>query len=85
MIMISDHNHGVGQLLGSAEEMHRNLIGSSGVSASVMGLGCSKFGSVSGTSGRAAAFLLQHAFDLGVNLFDTANIYGQGESERLIG
>lgn len=58
----------------------------SGLSASILGLGCSRLGStLSGCGGAAAEALLRHALDAGVTLFDTANIYGQGESERLIG
>lgn len=58
----------------------------SGLSASTIGLGCSRLGStLSGCTGAAAERLLRHALDNGVTLFDTANIYGQGESERLIG
>jgi len=54
--------------------------------ASAIGLGCSRLGStLSGCTGAAAEHLLRHALDNGVTLFDTANIYGQGESERLIG
>jgi len=58
----------------------------SGLVASSIGLGCSRLGStLSGCTGAAAEHLLRHALDNGVSLFDTANIYGQGESERLIG
>ena len=58
----------------------------SGLVASSIGLGCSRLGStLSGCTGAAAERLLRHALDSGVCLFDTANIYGQGESEQLIG
>jgi aryl-alcohol dehydrogenase-like predicted oxidoreductase len=51
-----------------------------------IGLGCSRLGStLSGCGGPEAVRLLRHALDAGVTLFDTANIYGQGESERLLG
>lgn len=54
--------------------------------APLLGLGCSRLGStLSGCSGADAVRLLHHALDAGVTLFDTADIYGQGESERLIG
>lgn len=29
--------------------------------------------------------LVRHAFDLGINLFDTADVYAQGEAERALG
>lgn len=51
-----------------------------------IGLGCSRIGSFGTrqTPGEAVA-LIRRALDLGVTLFDTANIYGQGDSERAIG
>lgn len=51
-----------------------------------LGLGCSRFGSLTGgTDRRGAAALIEAAADLGVCHFDTANIYGQGDSERFLG
>lgn len=49
-----------------------------------LGLGCSRLGSVNGASGDEARRLLHVALDQGVRFFDTANIYAQGDSERLI-
>lgn len=53
---------------------------------SEIGLGCSRLGSmmVNQTSSEILA-LIQGAHRLGVNVFDTANIYGQGRSEQLLG
>lgn len=54
--------------------------------ATAIGLGCSRFGSlVAGTDRRAAARLIDMARDTGVCHFDTADIYGQGDSERFLG
>ena len=51
-----------------------------------LGLGCSRLGSFgSGLSRAESIRLVRQALDAGVNLFDTANIYGQGDSERYIG
>jgi aryl-alcohol dehydrogenase-like predicted oxidoreductase len=51
-----------------------------------IGLGCSRLGStLSNCRGAEAVRLLHHAIDHGVTLFDTADIYGQGESEALLG
>lgn len=50
-----------------------------------LGLGCSRLGSVGGASVDEARTLLQAALDGGVRVFDTSNIYGQGDSERLVG
>jgi aryl-alcohol dehydrogenase-like predicted oxidoreductase len=61
-------------------------LGDSGLAASTIGLGCSRLGSIlSGTSGAAAERLVRGAIDAGVTLLDTADIYGQGDSERLVG
>jgi aryl-alcohol dehydrogenase-like predicted oxidoreductase len=50
-----------------------------------LGLGCARLGSVLGRESADAVRLVQTAFDRGVRFFDTANIYGQGESERILG
>ena len=50
-----------------------------------VGLGCMNvsfgYGSVSESQ---AVSLLQHAFDIGCDFFDTATMYGGGENEKLI-
>lgn len=53
-------------------------------SAVPMGLGCSRLGSVGGPNPDEARALLRRALSDGVRLFDTSNIYGQGDSERLL-
>lgn len=50
-----------------------------------LGLGCNRLGSVLGAPPREAERLVHEALELGVGLFDTADIYGQGESERVLG
>lgn len=50
-----------------------------------LGLGCSRLGSVNGASADEARELLLAAHEGGMRVFDTSNIYGQGDSERLIG
>ncbi len=53
---------------------------------SVLGVGCSRLGSVSNPAPmREIEAMLEAAVDGGVNLFDTADIYGQGDSERTLG
>jgi pyridoxine 4-dehydrogenase len=51
-----------------------------------LGLGCARIGSFNNPSplGESIA-LIRGAMALGVTLLDTANIYGQGDSERAIG
>lgn len=52
----------------------------------VLGLGCSRVGSFGNPAPpQQVRETLAAAMDLGVTLFDTADIYGQGDSEREIG
>lgn len=51
-----------------------------------LGLGCSRLGSVlTGGDLKGAERLVREAIEMGVRHFDTANIYGQGDSERVLG
>jgi aryl-alcohol dehydrogenase-like predicted oxidoreductase len=50
------------------------------------GVGCVKLGSsTSGRSERSEIRLVQQAIDMGYTVFDTADVYGGGASERLLG
>lgn len=49
-----------------------------------LGIGCARLGSVGGLSQTEAQNLLRTALDEGVRFFDTAGIYGQGDSERFL-
>ncbi|TVR84323.1 MAG: aldo/keto reductase [Rhodospirillales bacterium] len=66
--------------------MIRRPLGRTGLTVSALGLGCSRIASL-GTRRSPAEMraLLERALDHGITLFDTADIYGQGDSERLIG
>ena len=56
-----------------------------GVCVSVLGIGCGRVGSISNpVPMREIEATLEAAVAAGVNLFDTANIYGQGDSERTL-
>jgi aryl-alcohol dehydrogenase-like predicted oxidoreductase len=61
---------------------YRNL-GRTGVKVSQFCLGTMMFGRRSGAAESVA--MIEHAFALGVNFIDTANAYGAGESERIVG
>ncbi|MEQ1701971.1 MAG: aldo/keto reductase [Ilumatobacteraceae bacterium] len=51
-----------------------------------LGFGCVRLGSVSsGSSWRTHVRLVEHAIDQGVTTFDTADAYGSGVSERVLG
>jgi len=62
---------------------YRNL-GRSGLQVSVVGLGCNNFGMR--MDYEATEQVVNRAIDLGVNLFDTADVYGgAGKSEEFLG
>ena len=73
--------------------MEWRRLGSTGLRISRLGLGCGNFGGVGsapaffgmGDSEAQAFELMDHAFDAGINVFDTANAYGGGRSETYIG
>ena len=60
----------------------RNL-GRSGLQVSVAGLGCNNFGMRCDKEQSAA--VVRKALELGVNFFDSADIYGGGKSEEFLG
>ena len=66
--------------------LSRNL-GQSGITVSAIGLGCMGLSEFYGkpTQESEAVNLLHRAVDLGVTHFDTAEIYGQGHNEQLLG
>jgi aryl-alcohol dehydrogenase-like predicted oxidoreductase len=61
--------------------MQRRRIGS--LDISVAGVGCNNFGWRIDAS--AAAAVVGTALDLGINFFDTADIYAKGQSEEFLG
>src|SRR5436305_1355417 len=61
----------------------KRRLGDSGREVSVVGLGCNNFGKRPDLDGTAA--VLEAALEAGITLFDTADIYGGGDSERLMG
>lgn len=64
--------------------MKYNYLGQSGLQVSEVGLGCMNFGMVNDAA--ESAKIVHHALDLGVNLFDTADVYGErGKSEEWLG
>ncbi len=61
---------------------YKNL-GRSGLQVSIVGLGCNNFGMRIDKEQTAA--VVNKAIELGVNFFDTANIYGGTRSEEFLG
>jgi aryl-alcohol dehydrogenase-like predicted oxidoreductase len=61
---------------------YRNL-GRTGVKVSKLCLGTMMFGRRTGEADSIA--MIERALDAGINFVDTANAYGEGESERIVG
>lgn len=62
------------------------VLGKSGLEVGEVGLGCWQLGGDWGEVPEAEAFaILETAVGAGINFFDTADVYGGGRSERLIG
>ena len=61
-------------------------VGNSGVQSTVMGLGCMGMSEFYGDQDDVQSMAtLERAFELGVTHFDTANLYGRGHNELLVG
>ncbi|MFB6218594.1 MAG: aldo/keto reductase [Halobacteriaceae archaeon] len=66
--------------------MEYTTLGDSGLSVSRICLGCMGFGGSDwGTDHEESVELVERAIELGVNFFDTANMYSGGDSERILG
>ena len=66
--------------------MKTRCLGKDGLEVSAIGLGCMGMSEFYGTSDEAASSdLLRYAIDSGVTFWDTADMYGSGANERLIG
>jgi len=64
-------------------DMTYRQLGDSGLTVSTVGLGCNNFGRR--IDQEATNAVVRTAIDAGVTLFDTADIYGQGASEEMLG
>lgn len=67
-------------------------LGHSGLDVSPICLGCMSFGTAEGWTHnlwaldeKASRAVIKRALDLGVNFFDTANVYAYGQSEEILG
>jgi len=65
--------------------MRLRPFGKTSLLVSEFGLGCARIGGVFQSSPKTFIDLLVGANDAGINFFDTADMYSQGESEKLIG
>jgi aryl-alcohol dehydrogenase-like predicted oxidoreductase len=73
--------------------MHYKNLGRTGLKVSAVGLGCGNFGGIGsapaffgrGETEQEAFAIMDAAWDMGINFFDTADAYGGGRSESYIG
>jgi aryl-alcohol dehydrogenase-like predicted oxidoreductase len=68
--------------------MRYTQLGRTGLQVSVVGLGCNNFGTramYGGLDADASAAVVSAAVDAGITFFDTADVYGDGDSERFVG
>jgi len=75
--------------------MQHRLFGKTGWRVSLIGLGCWQFGGAitldgkpdgwTGVNDAESAATIKRAVDLGINFFDTADMYGWGHSEEVLG
>lgn len=81
---------------GTASTLPVRTLGRSGITTSAAGLGCWAIGGPANNLGLPMGWStapsdaealegLETAYELGVRLFDTADVYGHGRSERLLG
>ncbi|HEY3750579.1 MAG TPA: aldo/keto reductase [Pseudonocardiaceae bacterium] len=76
-------------------EQRRRKLGRSGIEVSAVGFGCWAIGGPFSAGGKPAGWgavdddesiaAVHRALELGVTFFDTADVYGTGHSERLLG
>jgi aryl-alcohol dehydrogenase-like predicted oxidoreductase len=65
--------------------MEKQVLGQSELKVSRLGLGCMSMAEFYGSSDPAESIRVLHrALDLGINFFDTADLYGFGKSEELL-
>lgn len=71
---------------GGAANPRRRTLGAGGPLVAPVALGCMSFGGFYGPCGpRESRATLARALDLGVDHLDTANVYGDGVSEEIVG
>jgi aryl-alcohol dehydrogenase-like predicted oxidoreductase len=66
--------------------MEKRKLGRNGLEVSALGLGCMGMSEFYGAGDEAESIsVIQQAVDLGITFFDTADMYGSGRNEELVG
>ncbi|MFB7287696.1 aldo/keto reductase [Actinacidiphila glaucinigra] len=65
--------------------MQYRTLGRTGVQVGSLALGAMNFGSIGRTTQDEATALVDAALEAGINVIDTADMYGAGESEEMVG
>ena len=69
--------------LSAVNDLETRPLGDSGLHVTVVGVGCNNFGRHLDAAG--AARVVHAAIDSGITFFDTADVYGEGRSEEMLG
>ncbi|MEH0846010.1 aldo/keto reductase [Micromonospora sp. CPCC 205711] len=65
--------------------MQYRTLGRTGVQVSTLALGTMNFGKIGNTTQDEATAIVDAALEAGINLIDTADAYGNGQSEEMVG
>jgi len=66
--------------------MEKRKLGKLGLEVSAIGLGCMGMSEFYGSpDGKESTRAIRHAMELGIDFFDTADMYGKGKNEELVG
>ena len=65
--------------------MQYRALGRTGVQVSSLALGAMNFGAIGRTTQDEASGIVDAALDAGINVIDTADVYGYGQSEEMVG
>jgi aryl-alcohol dehydrogenase-like predicted oxidoreductase len=66
--------------------MDKRKLGTQGLEVSALGLGCMGMSEFYGTTDEGEAIVTIHrALELGIDFLDTADMYGSGTNEELVG
>src|SRR5919202_859096 len=65
--------------------MQYRTLGATGVRVSTLVLGAMNFGEIGRTTQDDATAIVDAALEAGINLIDTADMYGKGQSEEMVG